>query len=153
MVENGFLVRRLWAAKSHENRLFFVNLLYAIERGSSPVYGTIFKIARFLDFEKLWLNQVSLVLVKGKCNKFCSKAYILKGKCGWVSDAVQGGSVFPPAHMVNQSMSNMLVLVENEGFTLGKFDRIKVAVEGRSVFKLSQMVIQSMSNMWVLIEK
>ena len=55
--------------------------------------------------------------------------------------------------MVNQSMSNMLVLVENEGFTLGKFDRIKVAVEGRSVFKLSHMVIQSMPNMWVLIEK
>ena len=41
----------------------------------------------------------------------------------------------------------MSVLAENEGFTLGKFDRIKVAVEGRSVFKLSHMVIQSMSNM------
>ena len=49
--------------------------------------------------------------------------------------------------MVNQSMSNMVVLVENEGFTLGKFDRIKVAVEGGSVFKLSHMVIQSISNM------
>ena len=56
MVENGFLVRRLWAAKNHENRSFFVSLLHAIERGSSPVYGTIFKIARFLDFEKLWLK-------------------------------------------------------------------------------------------------
>ena len=46
----------------------------------------------------------------------------------------------------------MSVLAENEGFTLGKFDRIKVAVEGGSVFKLSHMVIQSMSNMWVLVE-
>ena len=44
-------------------------------------------------------------------------------------------------------MSNMSVLAENEGFTLGKFDRIKVAVEGGSVFKLSHMVIQSISNM------
>ena len=50
-------------------------------------------------------------------------------------------------------MSNMSVLAENKGFTLGKFDRIKVAVEGGSIFKLSHMVIQSMSNMGVLVEK
>ena len=46
----------------------------------------------------------------------------------------------------------MLVLAENEGFTLGKFDRIKFAVQGGSLFKLAHMVIQSMSNMLVLVE-
>ena len=50
-------------------------------------------------------------------------------------------------------MSNMSVLAENKGFTLGKFDRIKVAVQGGSVFKLSHMVIQSRSNMSVLTEE
>ena len=53
MVESGLLGCRLSGAKNRENHLFFVNLLHAIERGSSPVHGTIFKIARFVDFEKL----------------------------------------------------------------------------------------------------
>ena len=104
VVGGGFLGRELWGAKNRENHLFFVHLLHAIERGSSPVHGTICKIARFVDFDKLWLNQVSLVLSKGKCKRLCLKSYILKGKCGWISFAVEGGSVFPPSHMVNQSM-------------------------------------------------
>ena len=53
MVESGFLGDRLWSVKNRENRLFFVKLLHTIERGGSPVHGTIFKIARFVDFEKL----------------------------------------------------------------------------------------------------
>ena len=53
MVESGFLGDRLWGVKNRENRLFFVKLLHTIERGGSPVHGTIFKIARFVDFEKL----------------------------------------------------------------------------------------------------
>ena len=71
VVASGFLGRLLWGAKHRENYLFFVKLLHAIGRGSSPVHGTIFKIARFVDIEKLWLNQVSLLLSKGKCNKIC----------------------------------------------------------------------------------
>ena len=103
-VAHGFLGRRLSGAKNRENRSFSLNLLHAIEGGSSPVHGTICKIARFVDFDKLWLNQVNLVLSKGKCKRLCLKSYILKGKCGWISFAVEGGSVFPPSHMVNQSM-------------------------------------------------
>ena len=53
VVENGFLGRRLLGAKNRKNRLFFVNFLHAIGRGSSPVHRTIFKIARFVDIEKL----------------------------------------------------------------------------------------------------
>ena len=53
VVAGGFWGRRLWGARNRENRLFFVNLSHAIERGSSPVHGTICKIARFVDFEKL----------------------------------------------------------------------------------------------------
>ena len=53
VVAGGFLGRRLWSAKNRENRLFFVKLLHTLERGGSPVHGTIFKIARFVDFEKL----------------------------------------------------------------------------------------------------
>ena len=53
MVESGFSGDRLWGVKNRENRLFFVKLLHTIERGGSPVHGTIFKIARFVDFEKL----------------------------------------------------------------------------------------------------
>ena len=52
-VENGFLGRRLSGAKNRENRSFSLNLLHAIEGGSSPVHGTIFKIARFVDIKKL----------------------------------------------------------------------------------------------------
>ena len=53
MVESGFLGDRLWGVKNRENRLFFVKLLHTLERGGSPVHGTIFKIARFVDIEKL----------------------------------------------------------------------------------------------------
>ena len=53
VVAGGFLGRRLSGAKNRENRLFSLNLLHAIERGSSPVHGTICKIARFVDFDKL----------------------------------------------------------------------------------------------------
>ena len=53
VVASGFLGRLLWGAKHRENYLFFVKLLHAIGRGSSPVHGTIFKIARFVDIEKL----------------------------------------------------------------------------------------------------
>ena len=63
MVESGFLGDRLWGVKNRENRLFFVKLLHTIERGGSPVHGTIFKIARFVDFEKLWSKQVDVVFL------------------------------------------------------------------------------------------
>ena len=53
VVASGFLGRLLWGAKNRENYLFFVKLLHAVGRGSSPVHGTIFKIARFVDIEKL----------------------------------------------------------------------------------------------------
>ena len=49
----GFWGRRLSGAKNRQNQLFFVTLLHAIERGGSPVHGTICKIARFVDFEKI----------------------------------------------------------------------------------------------------
>ena len=61
VVASEFLDHQLWGAKNRVNCLFFVYFLYAIERGSSPVHGTICKIARFVDFEKLCLTQVSLV--------------------------------------------------------------------------------------------
>ena len=53
VVASGFLGRLLWGAKNRENRLFFVKLLHAIEKGGSRVHGTILKVARFVDFEKL----------------------------------------------------------------------------------------------------
>ena len=53
VVASGFLGRLLWGAKHRENYLFFVKLLHAIGRGSSPVHGTICKIVRYVDLEKL----------------------------------------------------------------------------------------------------
>ena len=53
VVASGFLGHGLRGAKNRENLLFFVDFLHAIERGSSPVHGTICKIARFVDFEEL----------------------------------------------------------------------------------------------------
>ena len=53
VVASEFLDRQLWGTKTRVNCLFFVGCVRAIERVSSPVHGTICKIVRFVDLEKL----------------------------------------------------------------------------------------------------